>query len=88
MLRCAARVRQLVRDRRDDAGLVVPPADALDAGLLTDRRRTSIGGDQQCSPQFVAIGEVDPNRAGICGKRGYTAAIQQVDTGAAADGGQ
>ncbi len=47
MLFGAAVMIALVRHGGDDAGLIVVPADAADAGALADRRARAIGGDQK-----------------------------------------
>ena len=57
MLLGAAVVIALMRDRGDDAGLVVVPAMDRDAGLLADHRTRAIGGDQQSRGQRCAVGQ-------------------------------
>ena len=58
MLLGAAVMIALVRHRGDDAGLIVVPADAPDAGGLADRRARAVGGDQKIRRNRIAVGEL------------------------------
>ena len=58
MLLGAAIVRPLMRDRADDAGLAVLPADGLDAGHVAQPRLDAVGGDQQRGLQRHAVGQM------------------------------
>ncbi len=46
----------LVRDRRDDAGLVIVPADSLDFGELTEFRARAVGGHGKTRAQHAPVG--------------------------------
>ena len=59
MLLGAALMIALVRDGGDDARLLVVPADAADAGRLTERRARAVGGDQKFRVDRSVIGELD-----------------------------
>src|SRR5688500_11662822 len=65
MLLGAAIVIALMRDRRDNAGLSVLPAEALDAGLLANRRSRTVGGNQELCRDCFAIRQNDSDAAGV-----------------------
>src|SRR5579872_4473367 len=59
MLLRAAFVVALVLDRRDDAGLVIVPADGCNISERPQLRARAIGGDAEASPQDAAVGQPD-----------------------------
>ena len=56
MLLRAAFVIAVVRDRRDDSGLVIVPADGLNVGEPAEFRARAVGGDSEARPQGAAVG--------------------------------
>ncbi len=56
MLLRPAFVVALVRDRRDDAGLVVVPADGLNVGEASEFRARAVGGDREARAQHAPVG--------------------------------
>ena len=56
MLLRPAFVVALVRDRRDDAGLVIVPADGLNVGEPAEFRARAVGGDREARAQHAAVG--------------------------------
>ena len=56
MLLRAAFVIALVRDRRDDSGLVIVPADGLNIGEPAEFRARAVGGDSEARPQGATVG--------------------------------
>ena len=57
MLLRAALVIALVRDGRDDAGLVVVPAEGRDVGERAELRARTVGGDREARAQRSAVRE-------------------------------
>ena len=45
-----------VRDRRDDAGLVIVPADGVDVGKPAKFRARAVGGDGEARAQHATVG--------------------------------
>ena len=56
MLLRPAFVIALVRDRRDDAGLVIVPADDRDVGEPAEFRACAVGGNYEARAQRTAVG--------------------------------
>ena len=63
MLFGAALVIAFVRDGGDNAGLIVAPADAADAGGPADRRARAIGGDQETGSNDFIVRKRDIDAA-------------------------
>ena len=57
MLLGAAAMIALMGDGGDDRGLIVGPAERLDAGALAQRRARAVGGDEQARRDPLAVGE-------------------------------
>ena len=55
MLLGPAFVVALVRDRRDDAGLVIVPAEGLDLGETAEFRARAVGGDGEARAQHAPV---------------------------------
>ena len=68
MLLGAAVMIALVRDGGDDAGLIVVPADAADAGRLADRRTRAVGGDQESRDEPLAGSKLTSMRSALASK--------------------
>jgi hypothetical protein len=57
MLLRPAFVIALVRDRRDDTGLVIVPADGLDLGEASEFGARAVGGDCEARAQHAPVGK-------------------------------
>src|SRR6186713_3367285 len=70
MLLSTAIVRTLMRNRRDDCGLVVVPSMRSDTGPLADQGVSTIGANQKARRDGVVAGKLHLDRICVGGKAG------------------